>query len=511
MSAVVVVGAGVGGLAAAIHLAAAGHAVTVFDQCDHAGGKLAERVVDTEAGRFTWETGPSLLTWPQVFADLARVGGRELGDLVDLVRLDPICRYRFADGSGFDHLAELEAAAAAVDEFAGAGGQWLAFMNHARSVWTVAERSFFAGAMTSPLRLLSRMESPRDLLAIDPLRSLHARAKASFDDPRLVQYADRYATYSGSSPFDAPATLSCIPHLEQDLGAWYVTGGLARLADALVTVATDLGVEFRLGTEVESISRDGRQHAVRASGLVLASGEAVAADVVVANADALHLYRDLLPHRRARRRAEAAPRSSSGFVMLLGVAGETPGLAHHNISFSGDYHAEFDALFSTSTPIADPTIYVSASSVTDPTQAPAGHENWFVLVNAPAGDDAAPYAGYGDRLLEIMAARGWDLTGRIVHREDITPADISSRFHTPGGSIYGTSSNGAMAAFLRPGNRGPVDGLYLCGGSSHPGGGLPLVAVSGRIAADLAISDLARSEDPTPGSAAPRRRRRLRR
>jgi len=491
---VVVVGAGVGGLAAAIRLGAAGHDVTVLERNDEVGGKLAERA----AAGFTWETGPSLLTLPTVFDELDRVAGSRLEDHVQLTRLDPVCRYRFADGTGFDHRARLDDAADEAEALAaGAGAEWRSFMDHAASVWEVAERTFFAGPMASPLRLLRRMRSPRDLLAIDPLRSLHARAEASFADRRLVQYVDRYATYSGSSPFEAPATLSCIPHLEQVLGAWYVRGGLVRLAEALGRMATDVGVVLRTRCEVTSVTTDGRD----ATGVRLAGGERIAADAVVAAADALHLYRDLLPHRRARRRAEAAPRSSSGFVLLLGVEGATDDLAHHNVSFSADYGDEFSALFDRHEPAADPTVYVAASSVTDPAKAPPGHENWFVLVNAPsfstksASDGDAHfvengYAGYGDHVLEVMAARGWDLSGRIVHREEITPADIAARYRTPGGSIYGTSSNGAMAAFLRPGNRGPVGRLYLCGGSSHPGGGLPLVAISGKIAADLCLDDL---------------------
>lgn len=481
MAEIVVVGAGVGGLAASIHLAAAGHDVVVLDRLDRPGGKLAER----SAAGFTWETGPSLLTLPQVFRDLAGMAGRDLDDLVKLRRLDPICRYRFPDGSGFDHRADPADAATEIESFSpGAGEQWRRFHDHARKVWEVSERSFFAGAMASPLRLLRRMQSPRDLLDIDPLVSLHKRAQASFDDPRLVQYVDRYATYSGSSPFEAPATLSCIPHIEQDLGAWYVDGGLARLADALAELAVGAGVEIRTGVDVTAL----RHVAGRVRGVALSTGEHITADAVVANVDALHLYRDLLPDPKARRRAEAAPRSSSGFVLLLGVEGETPDLAHHNISFSADYRAEFAALFDDGVPATDPTVYVCASSVTDATQAPKGHENWFVLVNAPAG--GGDMDGYGDHLLEVMARRGWDLAGRIVHRDQITPVDIEERYRTPGGSIYGTSSNGRMAAFLRPGNRGPLEGLYLCGGSSHPGGGLPLVAMSGRIAAGLALEDL---------------------
>jgi phytoene desaturase len=485
MAEVLVVGAGVGGLAAAIRLRAAGHSVEVLERNDEVGGKLATRHIDG----YTFETGPSLLTLPRVFDELLAVAGTSLADEVDLVRLDPVCRYRFPDGSTFDVAADPADTAANLDVWSpGSAEPWRRFVDRGARTWEVAERTFFAGPMGSPMRLLGRMRSPLDLVAIDAQVSLDRRARSTFDDPRLVAWADRYATYSGSSPMAAPATLGCIPAIEQHEGGWYVRGGLGRLAEALGDVAGRMGVEVRCGVDVDRVVRHGR----RVVG-VQAAGVDRPADVVVVNADAHHLYVDLLPHRRALARVERAPRSSSGFVLLLGVEGRTDGLAHHNVSFPHDYAAEFTDLFDRRVPVEDPAVYVCCSAVTDPDQAPAGNENWFVLVNAPSGggtDWSAEAPRYRDRLLDVLAGRGWDLSGRIRCEATITPDDIAARYRAHQGAIYGTSSNGRLAAFLRPGNRGPLRGLYLVGGSSHPGGGLPLVVVSGRIVADLVAADL---------------------
>ena len=472
-------------MAAAIRLAAAGHGVTLIERNPVLGGKLASRTVDG----FTFDTGPSLLTLPEVFDDLLAVAGTSLAGVVDLVRLDPICRYRWPGGSGFDHRSGMDGAAAEVERMSpGQGEAFRRYLAHGRQVWEVARRTFFAGPVESPVKLARRMDSPADLWRIDPLRSLDARARSLFDDPRLRQWAGRYATYSGSSPYAAPATLACIPWVEQSSGAWYVAGGLAGLARALATVAVGLGVEVRTGVEVEAV-RSGVE-AVR--GVRLAGGETLDADVVVANVDATHLYADLLPDRAALRRVLRAPVSSSGFALLLGVDGHTEGLAHHNIAFSADQAAEFGAIFDHGRAPADPTVYVCASSVTDPTTAPAGGENWFVLVNVPpasAVDWDTEADRYRDHLLDVLAGHGWDLAGRLRCVEVITPVDIARRYRAWQGSIYGTSSNGRRSAFLRPANRGPRRGLYLVGGSSHPGGGLPLVALSGAIVAAMVEAD----------------------
>jgi phytoene desaturase len=467
--------------------------VTLVERNEQLGGKLARRSVDG----FTFDTGPSLLTLPHVFDELLAHAGTTLAEAVDLDRLDPICRYEWPEGAPggaatFDHRADRGDAVAEVERaLPGQGAAFDRWLAHGRSVWEVAERSFFSGPLESPLALARRMQRPGDLLAIDPLRTLSGRAARTFDDPRLIQWAGRYATYSGSAPALAPATLACIPWIEQAFGAWHVRGGLAVLADALAAALVRVGVEVRTGTPVDGIRAD----ATAVRGVRLVDGTAIDAQVVIANVDATHLYADLLPDRALLRRTLRAPLSSSGFALLLGVEsrpGGPPAPAHHTISFSADGPGEFRQLTRARQAPHDPTIYVCNTSATDPTTAPAGWESWFVLVNVPPGpsvDWDAEADRYRDHLLGLLAARGHDVAGRLRTCEVITPLDIAAATRAWQGAIYGTSSNGRRAAFLRPANRGPRRGLYLAGGSSHPGGGLPLVAMSGRIVADMVAAD----------------------
>ena len=326
----------------------------------------------------------------------------------------------------------------------------------------------------------------RDVLAIEPLRTLHGVAARSFGDPRLVQWAGRYATYSGSSPFEAPATLACIAHVESAGGCWYPMGGLEALRRALEVVARCAGADVRAGVEVARIRIRGRA----VTGVELADGTVVEAPVVVANADAEEVHTRLLPDAAGRRRVRRAGRSTSGFVVAAAVRGATPGIGHHNVWFAPDDRAEFRALEAGR--MADAaTIYACVSSTTDPSQAPAGHENWCLLVNTPPGIELD--AGVErERVLDRLATRGVDLRPRLMWSETLTPADLARRYRAPGGAIYGTSSNGRRAAFLRPRNRTSWRGLYLVGGSSHPGGGVPLVTIGARIVAGLVAADLER-------------------
>jgi phytoene desaturase len=461
----VVVGAGVGGLAAAVRLAATGHEVTVFEQADRVGGKLGSL---SHQG-FRFDTGPSLLTLPEVFADL-------IPDLADhLVRLDPVVRHVFPDGTILDSTSDSAAMTAAVRNALGdkAAGDWSRVWDRAGRIWEASWRHVLRNPHPAPWRQAWRL---RDLAAIRPGSTLRAATRGL--DPRLRMLLDRYATYTGSDPRRAPAALLAIPYAELTHGGWYVRGGLARIADLLHDRARALDATVHTAMPVAGIiTGSGRVRGVR-----LADGSQVPADAVVANADALSVYRDLLPTPpRAHR---LAARSLSGFVLLLGLRGRTPGLAHHTVWFPADYDAEFDSAF-TGRLVDDPAVYVSVAD--DPAVRPDGHEAWFVLVNAPPQgpvDWRAPglAQGYADRVLDTLAARGVDVRDRVVFREVLTPADLEARTLTPGGAIYGTPSHGPRG-LLRPPNRGPVAGLYLVGGSVHPGGGLPLVALSAEIVA----------------------------
>ncbi|MGY1742491.1 MULTISPECIES: phytoene desaturase family protein [unclassified Blastococcus] len=496
MARVAVVGAGLGGLAAAARLAALGHAVTVLEQAPTIGGKLGWYARDGHA----FDTGPSLVTLPQVYRDLFAATGAPLEESVDLVRLDPAVAYRFADGTRLDLPGTPEAVPAALDDAlgGGAGDQWAALMARAAEMWRVTEQPFLRSPLAGAATLARLARSGRDVATVAPWRTLRGLGRAHLRDPRLRVLLDRYATYSGSDPRRAPAVLVTVPYAEQAAGSWYVRGGLHRLATAVADRAAGRGAVFRTGTAVERVLVLGG----RTTGVALAGGEVVRADVVVSGADAAALYRDLLPPlpatRRVRRGLARSTPSLSGFVLLLALRGRTPALAHHTVLFPDDYDAEFDAVFGVGRhrgaprPVEDPTVYVSAPD--DPATRPdADGESWFVLVNAPRHDPAGGVDWdepgladrYAARVLEVMARRGLDVRDRVRWCVVRTPADLARETGSVGGSIYGTSSNGARAAFLRPGNAGPVPGLFLVGGSAHPGGGLPLVTLSAEIVAGL--------------------------
>jgi len=488
---VVVVGAGLGGIGAAVRLAGAGHRVTLLEKNSLPGGKLNL----LEADGFRFDTGPSLITMPGVLAATFKAAGRRMQDYLTLEPLDPICRYTWPDGSRLDISPNLTRLAQAVGAFSPGDLTGLFnFLAHARGLFERAGPVFLLRGRPRIRDLFSRRGL--DAARIDAHVSLHRAVGRYFRDPRLVQLFDRYATYNGSSPYRAPGTLAMIPYIELAGGGWYIEGGIYRLVEALMEVACELGVDFRPQREVAEImveADSGAQRGAKASGVRLVDGTAVMADHVVVNADPISAYTSLLPEAYrnkalVRRMARLEP-SSSAFVLLLGVRGDYPQLAHHNIFFSRDYRAEFEAIFRRREPASDPTIYVANSSRSDPTQAPPGCMNLFVLVNAPALTPEATWnawkAPYRDGVISRLEEAGLDaLRERIIFEQVITPQDLQEKYNAWRGSIYGLSSNSRATAFLRPPNRAPgVSNLFFVGGSVHPGGGIPLVLLSARLVA----------------------------
>jgi phytoene desaturase len=465
---VVVVGAGVGGLAAAAHLAFAGHAVTVLESAPAAGGKAG----CWESDGFRFDTGPSLLTMPRVFEALFEDTGATLD--VELDRVEPVTRYRFADGSGFDLSADVPAALEALETWSpGASADWMRFLGTCAAMWR-ASVAFLHGPPPWPPRRPAAGEpapDPRDFLRVRPWHTVRTLARAHARDPRLRMVIERFATYAGADPRRAPAALAVAGYVEHAFGAWHVRGGIYRLVEALSRHAETLGATLRFGARVDALLLDGR----RVTGVSTAEGH-VAADAVVWSADALVLDRLL-----GRPTQPEPERSLSGFALMLGLRGRTEDLVHHAITFPADYDAEFDDVFRTRRLVRDPTLYVSASCASDPSSAPADAENWFVLVNAPAGAPESEADAYEARLVERLG-----VGSRIATSARRTPADLERETGAAGGAIYGAAPHGRLGTLRRP---GPVvrrvGGLYRAGGTAHPGGGLPLVALSGRIAAGL--------------------------
>jgi len=495
MSKVVVIGAGIGGLSAAARIAKAGHEVEIYEAANFVGGKCRTEWI----GRYAFDTGPSLLTLPAVYRDFFLKTGAVMEEVLTQIPVDPSFDYRFADGSSvkFANLSRFQTLAAITAAFGSeAAAQWDQIMKRAEAMWDVSREPFIESELTSVAALFKRVTLLRDLLIIAPFKSLREIATEKLTDQRLRYIVDRYATYSGSDPRKAPAVLLSIAFVEEAFGAWHLAGGIGQLALAIEKRCLDLGVKIQLNSPVAKI----KTAKGSVTGIVLANGTEIPADIIVSNSDASLTYQKLLDPSEKRAKSErrnlAKTESSlAGFSLLLGLrpTESSEKLNHHTILFPKNYDAEFEAIFSQKKPVENPTIYICAPN--DPLMVKdAGHESWFVLVNAPRHDETGTNGfnwrdenfkhKYANSIIDQIEARGINIRERLDVFEIRTPLDLQESVMAPGGSIYGTSSNSASAAFLRTKNRSPIKNLFCVGGSTHPGGGLPLVGISSEIVAN---------------------------
>ncbi len=485
---ILILGAGIGGLAASIRLAASGYPVTILEQNSAVGGKMAEIVQDG----YRWDTGPSVITMRHVFEELFQSAGRRLQDYLTLLPVEPLTRYFWQDGSRLDLSRDLPQTAAQIAALQPKDLEgYLGFLAEAARLHRITGPVFTYGHPPS-LQSLQKV-TLQDALRVDVLHTLQHSIQNRVRDPRLRQLLGRFATYVGASPYLAPATLAVIAHVELNEGVWYPQGGVYAIARAYQTLATELGVQIRTNARVKEICTHGSQ----VSSVILEDGEILPASVLLSNLDVTSTY-SLIRAKPATRMLATLKWndvSCSGVILLLGVDAVHPQLAHHNIFFSRDYRHEFEQIFSQGVLPEDPTLYLCITSKTDPSHAPAGAENWFVMANAPAlapdgrggqGDNAA----VTEMLLQRLASLGLDVRDKIRSQRLLTPLDIQQRTGAYRGALYGISFNDRFAPFKRPQNRSPLRGLYFVGGTTHPGGGVPMVTLSGKVAAEMIEADL---------------------
>jgi 1-hydroxycarotenoid 3,4-desaturase len=485
---VLVIGAGMAGLAAAADLAREGADVLVLERARAPGGK-ARHVL---AGGAPVDGGPTVFTMRWIFEGLFADAGRRLEDALQLRGAETLARHAWREGGRLDLFADIARSAEAIGDFAGAAEArgYLDFTARARDIYRTLVGPFIASERPSPIALVNRVGWGRlDALArTAPWTTLWGALGRHFRDPRLRQLFGRYATYTGCSPFLAPATLMLVAHVEQD-GVWLVRGGMHAVARAIQALAESQGARFRFGTGVAEILVENG----RAAGVVLADGERLAADAVVFNGDVAALARGWLGEavRRAVPDTPDAARSLSAMTWCVNAPSSGFPLEHHNVFFAEDYAAEFDAIFRRRGICAAPTVYLCAQDRGWGEVPPGAPERMLLLVNAPPDGDLRPFdaAEIAPRMLGLLRDCGLEIG--LEPGVATTPAGFESLFPASGGALYGRAGHGATGTFARPGGVTRLPGLYCAGGSVHPGAGVPMAAMSGRLAAARVLQDRA--------------------
>ncbi len=493
---VAVIGSGLGGLSAACTLAARGYAVSVFEKNPWLGGKAA--VLEEQGFRF--DMGPTILIQPSVLRRVFCEAGRSLDDYITMVKLDPQWRCFFDNGSVLDLKDNIGEMAVALNERKpGMGDKYVQFMRYSQELHGISDRFFFwkpVGSIRDTFEVKCSFDKRvlNDLMRMRIGSTVAGTIRKYIDDPDVAQMLDHYVQYVGSSPDASPAILCSIGNMQAEEGIWYPMGGTRAVPEALVKLGRELGVTYHTSTEIERLLTAKSEGRETITGLVTTAGTRYEFDAVVSNEDSVRTHRELLEGTPAAKhfdKARGYEPACSGVVLYLGLNKRYEHMAHHDFVFSRDPHEEFHHIYDLGEPAPDPTCYIASTSGTEPATAPPGGDAFYVLVHTPYlrphHDWSQMFPKYRQVILDKLkrTAGLTDIEDRIVYEHALTPVDIHNRYKVLQGAIYGLASHGRFNGAFKPSNASAeVDGLFLAGGAAHPGPGMPMVMMSGWIAAD---------------------------
>ncbi|MDN3204285.1 1-hydroxycarotenoid 3,4-desaturase CrtD [Algoriphagus sediminis] len=479
-----IIGSGIAGIASAIRLAVKGFQVEVFEANDYPGGKLSQ--IEKDGYRF--DAGPSLFTLPEQVEELFKLAGRKTEDHFQYLKLPVACHYFWEDGKTIKAYADIDKLSEEVER---------ELDEPADNVRDSLEKSRFIYEHLAPLFMHKSLhklstwthpEAMKSYLKMGKLgifQTMDEANKRQFDNPKLVQLFNRYATYNGSNPYETPATLNIIPHLEFNIGAFFPKKGMHDITLSLYKLAQDLGVKFNFGQKVEEILVENK----KAVGIKI-NGEIIHGDLVVNNMDMVNAYKTILKKQKQPKRLLNQPKSSSALIFYWGIERVFPELDLHNILFSDNYLEEFDHIFHKKEPYRDPTVYINITSTYKPDDAPKDCMNWFTMINVPnnQGQDWEKIINEARKNIihKVNRILKTDIEPLIAVEEILDPRTIEIKTSSAQGALYGNSSNNKFSAFLRHANfSSDIKDLYFCGGSVHPGGGIPLCLLSAKIMTEM--------------------------
>ncbi len=480
MSKAIVIGAGIGGLSAAIRLSVKGYRVVVFEQNNHAGGKISEFTRDG----FRFDMGPSLFTLPFLLDELFLLAGKNPRNYYFHRKLEETCRYFYEDGTVIKAHSSRQMFAQEIKKkgLVKRAYDIIRYLKKSSRLFDITRESFLFNSLHKKRNYITWPYIRTILLSwqLDAFRTLHKANKSAFDDARLVQLFDRYATFNGSSPYKAPATLRIIAHLEHNAGAYFPANGMYGIVSALESLCRELGIEILFNKKVNEAVIDKK----KVKG-VIADHHFYEAETVVSDVDVNTLYKNILqiPLRKSIAKQEL---SCSALTFYWGVNRTFSSLGLHNILFSENYEQEFEDIYTNKKINSDPTVYIFISSKQVETDAPLNCENWYVMINAPANDgqdwQKIVEKARKDIIVKINGVLQADIAQHILFESVQTPVDIEDKTGSYRGALYGNSSNNRYSAFMRHANfHRRIKGLFFTGGSVHPGGGIPLCLASSKI------------------------------